>query len=126
QRFRQAQTSHTAGRIADIRGSLDARSEALSHLADLATVILRDGGHNPTPDTIHRITITLEGVSAYATPSAGPTPGRLTQDVDPPGFGSLASLVPSTDTTERNGEVRRVTPSPTSDSPATETGKRRS
>ena len=111
QRFRQAQTSHTAGRIADIRGSLDARSEALSHLSNLATVILRDTGHNPTPDTIHRITITLEGVSAYATPSDGPTPGRLTQDVDPPGFGSLASLISSAGTTKRNDELTRVTSS---------------
>jgi hypothetical protein len=114
QRFRQAQTSHTAGRIADIRGSLDARSEALSHLSNLATVILRDAGHNPTPDTIHRITITLEAVSAYATPSDGPTPGRLTQDVDPPGFGSLASLISGTGTTKRNDDLTRVTSSQTS------------
>jgi len=124
QGFRQA--SNTAGRMADVRVLLDARREALSHLSDLATGLLRDAGHNPAPDTIHRILTTLEAISGYATPSDGPTPGRLTQDVDPPGFGSLASLVPSTDTTERNGEVRRVTPSPTSDSAATETGKRRS
>jgi hypothetical protein len=66
QRFRQAQTSHTAVRIADIRGSLDARRESLSHLSDLATALLHDAGHNPTPDTIHRITTTLEAVYAYA------------------------------------------------------------
>jgi len=79
QRFRQAQTSGTAGSIADMRESLDARREALSHLSDLATVLLRDAGHNPTPDTIHRITTTLEAVSAHPTPYDGPTPGRLTQ-----------------------------------------------
>src|SRR5882724_7402871 len=94
QRFRQAQTSHTAGRIADIRGSLDARSEALSQLSDLATALLRDAGHNPTPDTIHRITTTLEAMSAYASRSDAPRPGRLTHDVDPPGFESLASFIP--------------------------------
>ena len=124
QGFRQAQTSNTAGRIADVRALLDVRREALSHLSDLATVLLRDAGHNPAPDTIHRILTTLEAVSGYATPSNGPTPGRLTQDVDPPGFESLASLIPSTDTTERNGEFRRVTPSPKSGNVATETGKR--
>ena len=122
-RFRQAQTSHTAARIADIRGSLDARSEALSHLSDLATALLRDAGHNPTPDTIYRITTTLEAVSAYATPSDSPTPGRLTQDVDPPGFESLASLIPGTDTTERNDELTRVTPLQESGSAATKTGQ---
>src|SRR5881296_3604294 len=36
QRFRQSQTAHTAGRIAALRGSLDARGEALSHLPALA------------------------------------------------------------------------------------------
>ena len=91
QSVRQAQTSGAG--IADIRESLDARGAALSHLSDLATVLLRDAGHNPTPDTIHRITTTLEALSAHATLSDGPTPGRLTEDVDPPGFGSLASMM---------------------------------
>ena len=109
QRFRQSQTSHTATSMADLRGSLDARGEALSHLSDLATVLLRDAGHNPTPDTIHRITTTLEALSAHATLSDGPTPGRLTHDVDPPGFASLASLISATDTTKRNEEPARIT-----------------
>src|SRR6185503_4829636 len=118
QRFRQSQTSHTATRMADLRGSLDARSEALSHLSDLATVLLRDAGHNPTPDTIHRITTTLEALSAHATLSDGPTPGRLTQDVDPPGFASLASLISATDTRKREEEPARITPSQKSDGAA--------
>jgi len=121
QRFRQSQTSHTATRMADLRGSLDARSEALSQLSDLATVLLRDAGHNPTPETIHRITTTLEALSAHATLSDGPTAGRLTQDVDPPGFASLASLIPgisATDTTKRVEEPAKITPSQKSGSAA--------
>jgi len=104
-----------------LRGSLDARSEALSQLSDLATVLLRDAGHNPTPETIHRITTTLEALSAHATLSDGPTAGRLTQDVDPPGFASLASLIPgisATDTTKRVEEPARITPSQKSGSAA--------
>jgi len=119
--FRQSQTSHPATRMADLRGSLDARGEALSHLSDLATVLLREAGHNPTPDTIHRITTTLEALSAHATPSDGPTPGRLSQDVDPPGFESLASLIPGIDTTKRNEELTRVTPSQKSGGAAAKT-----
>lgn len=111
QRFREAQTSQTAGRIADMLGSLDTRRDALSQLSNLATVLLRDAGYNPTADTIHRITTTLEAVSAYAAPSDGPTPGRLTQDADPPGFESLSSLISDTVTTTRNDERTRVTPS---------------
>ena len=126
QRFRQVQTSHTAARIADIRGSLDARSEVLSHLSELAASLLRDAGHNPTADTIHRITTTLEAVSAYATLSDGPTFGRLTQDVDPPGFESFASLISGTSMKGRQHELGRVTPSQKSGRTATETAPRKS
>jgi hypothetical protein len=121
QSFRQSQTSHAATRMADLRGSLDARREALSHLSDLATVLLREAGHNPTPDTIHRITTTLEALSAHATLSGGPTPGRLTEEVDPPSFASFASLIPSTDTTKSIEEPARVTGSQKSASDAAKT-----
>ena len=75
------------------RESLDARRDALVQLSDIATELLRDGGHNPSQDTLRSVTATLEALSAYALLSDGPTPGRLTQDVDPPGFASLASLM---------------------------------
>jgi len=94
QRFRQAQSSLLAGKAADMRGPLDARREALSELSLLATALLRDAGNSPTPDTIRRITTTLEAMSAYASFPEDLTPGRLTHDVDPPGFESLGSFVP--------------------------------
>jgi hypothetical protein len=97
QRFRKAQAS---GKVADMRGSLDARREALAQLSDLATSLLSDEGHNPGSDTIRRITTTLEALSAYASLADGPTLGRLTQDVDPPGFDSFASLIPGAGTME--------------------------
>lgn len=113
QRFRQAQISGAAGKIADMRGSLDARRDALSNLSDLATALLRDAGHNPAPDAIHRIITTLEAVSAYAALSGGPTPGRLTHDVDPPGFELLASLIPAASATAGTEHPARSTPSQT-------------
>ncbi|HSQ20706.1 MAG TPA: hypothetical protein VLR92_10070 [Blastocatellia bacterium] len=90
QSFRKAQT---ARKVADIHEALDARREALSHLTDLATTLLRDSGHNPSPETERRITSTLEALSVYSSLPGGPPSGRLTQDVDPPGFDSLASLM---------------------------------
>src|SRR5262249_28049376 len=60
-------------------------------------------------------------LSAYAMFSDGPKPGRITQDVDPPGFASLASLIPGTGLTGRRDEPTRVTPSPKSDSAGTKT-----
>ena len=90
QRFRKAQT---ARKVADIHETLDARREALAHLSELTTTLLQGAGHNPSPETLHRIATTLEALSVYASLPGGPRSGRLTQDVDPPGFDSLASLM---------------------------------
>jgi hypothetical protein len=100
ERFHKAQRS---GKLADMRAALDVRREALSHLSDLAASLLQDAGQNPSLDTLRRITATLEAISAgfagsaisdSASGSNDPRPGRLTHDVDPPGFESFASFVP--------------------------------
>ena len=101
QRFHKAQTSSLAGKVADMRGSLEARRDALAQLSDLATSLLTDAGHNPSLETIRRINTTLEAISALASVSDGPPLGRLTQDVDPPGFESLASFVVGVPTPKR-------------------------
>ncbi len=100
-RFHKAQSSGSSGKLADMRGALDARRDALSTLSELATSLLTDAGHNPTPDTIHRITTTLEAMSVYASRSDAPPPGRLTGDVDPPGFESLGAFAPSSAVPEK-------------------------
>ena len=92
--FRNAQAAQLAGTAADVRAPLDARREALAELAKQAAAILRDGGHPPTPDTMRRITTTLEALATYGETPGAPSPGRLTADVDPPGFEALAALVP--------------------------------
>src|SRR5688572_2771308 len=94
ERFRQAQASHLAGKSADIRGPLEARRAALSELAKLGAAMLKHAGSNPTPDTMRRITTTLEALSTYGALPDAPRGGRLTDDVDPPGFETLAALVP--------------------------------
>jgi hypothetical protein len=91
QRFRLAQSSRLAGKAADLRGPLDARREVLSELSTLATALLGESGHNPTPDMVRRIATTLEAMSAYAALPDDFAPGRLTHDMDPPGFESFAS-----------------------------------
>ena len=119
--FHKAQTSRHGGKLADMRGALDARHKALAQLSDLATSLLRDAGHNPTLDISRRITNTLEAVSVYASSSDAPRPGRLTHDVDPPGFEALASSSPGAGKTEPMKEPRPVTPSQKSSSAATNT-----
>ncbi|MGH9905444.1 MAG: hypothetical protein ACRD8U_07670, partial [Pyrinomonadaceae bacterium] len=122
-RLRQAQTSNLARKVADMRGALDTRLEVLSHLSDLATVLLRDAGHNPTPDTVRRVTTTLEAMSVYGSSPNAPRPGRLTHDVDPPGFDALASLIPGASMAQGTEEPARVTQS--QESGRTDTGRRR-
>ena len=92
-RLRPGQKMRLAGKVAGMRDSLDARREALVHLSELATELLNKAGSNPSPDTLRRITTTLEAMSAYALLPDGPTPGRLTQDLDPPSFDALASMM---------------------------------
>ena len=110
ERFHKAQTSRPAGKVADMRIALDARRAALTHLSDLATSLLRAAGHNPTPETILRITTTLEAMSAYASRSDAPRPGRLTHDVDPPGFELFASSIPGASLAGLIDKPARVTP----------------
>jgi hypothetical protein len=134
ERFHKAQTSRSAGKVADMRAALDDRRQALTHLSDLATSLLRDAGpnpgHNPAPDTIRRITTTLEALSAYAQRPDGRHPGgrgRLTADVDPPGFESFGSSIPGipgAGLTAVADKPARVTSSQKSSSPATNTRRK--
>jgi flagellar biosynthesis GTPase FlhF len=108
QRFRRAQTS---GKMVNMREALDARREALSQLSDLATEALRAAGHNPSLDTLRHITTTLEALSVATSLSNRPTLGRLTEDIDPPGFDSLGSFTPSRVITKRTAEPPHASPS---------------
>src|SRR6185436_11046635 len=103
-RLRPAQKLRLAGKVASVRDSLDARREALVNLSELAAELLRDAGSNPSLDTLRRVTTTLEAMSAQALHADGPTPGRLTQGLDPPSFDSLASLMSGAAATEEIDE----------------------
>lgn len=106
EKFRQAQAAQLKGKAGDLRGTLEARREALSELSRLAADILRDGGHAAGPDTMRRVTTTLEALASYAGAEGAPEPGRLTGDVDPPGFEALAALVPHSSGSGSSGEPR--------------------
>ena len=121
QRVRKAQVSGSSSKLADMRAALDARREALIELSELASSLLRDAGSNPSLETIRRITTTLEAISALVD---GPTLGRLTQDVDPPGFESLTSFMAGTGTTKATQPSRKTSqsaPAATSQRKATTT-----
>ena len=117
QRVRKAQVSGSPSRLTEMRAALDARHKALVDLSELATSLLREAGSNPSLETIRRITTTLEAVSALAD---GPTLGRLTQDVDPPGFESLASFMAGTGTVKASAKLSRALEKPGSAGPTSQ------
>ena len=109
-RFREAQQAQLAGRKADIRGTLEARHAALTAATALAARVLKSGGHAATPDLMRRVATTLETLATYGSLSAGPSAGRLLDDVEPAGFAALASLIPTGDGGGRTGAPPRVIP----------------
>jgi hypothetical protein len=105
EQFRNAQAAQLAGKSADLRGPLDARREALGELTKLAAGILREAGHPSSPEMMRRITTTLEALATYGNHPGAPPAGRLTTDIDPPGFEVLAALVPA-ETDHRSGAAK--------------------
>lgn len=109
--FRKAQAAQLSGRKAELRAPLEARREVLAELTKLAAGVLRHAGHAPTPDVARRVTTTLEALASYGSHPEAPQAGRLTDDIDPPGFEVLAALVPNVGTHKRaGGEPTRVIP----------------
>ena len=92
--FRKAQAAQLAGESADLRAPLDERREALAELTRHASDVLLNAGHPASPDMMRRIATTLEALATYGEQPDAPQAGRLTADVDPPGFEALAALVP--------------------------------
>lgn len=110
ERFRNAQAAQLGGKSADIRTPLEARRTALSELTTQAAGLLHEAGSAGTPDTLRRVTTTLEALSTYAGLVDTPQPGRLTDDVQPPGFEALAALVPRVAGAGRASGPTRVIP----------------
>lgn len=94
ERFRKAQAAQLAGKSGDLREPLEARRDALAELTKLAAALLRDAGHNPSPDTMRHVATTLEALATYGSHPDAPQAGRLTDDIDPPGFEAIAALIP--------------------------------
>lgn len=92
--LRASQQKRMAGRDVDVNAAIDARREALSKLTGRAATILEEAG-TASDDIRQRVGQTLEALSVYGTSDAAPRPGRLTGDVQPPGFAALAALVPA-------------------------------
>jgi hypothetical protein len=124
-RLRQAQASQLAGKATNLRDIVTTHREALIELSKRAAAILTEAGHQPSPDVMRRVSMTLEGLAAQGHLEGAPAPGRLTADVDPPGFEAISALAPRQggDKPAREGDSRVLAFRATQ--PARATGKAR-
>ena len=109
-RLRQAQASQLAGHKTNLRELLTTHRETLTELSKQAAALLSQSGHQPSPDIMRRVTMTLEGLAAQGLLEGAPAAGRLTADVDPPGFETISALAPRAagDRPAREGGDARV------------------
>lgn len=66
------------------------RRAALRELMLAAETVLEAGGHGKAMNTLRRISTTLEAAAAHGDAQPRPGPGRLSDDLSPPGFEVLA------------------------------------
>lgn len=91
ERIRKAQTGQVKN--ADIRELLDEKKRMMAELMDRASAILSDAGHAASPDAMRRVSATLESLAVWGKTEDAAKAGRLTADLDPPGFDALAAMM---------------------------------
>lgn len=92
QRIRRAQTGQLKN--ADLRALIDEKKQMTMALLTNVTAIFEKAGQSTPPDTMmRRVSATLEALAAWGDTEGGPEAGRLTADLDPPGFDTLAALM---------------------------------
>lgn len=91
ERVRKAQTGQLKN--ADLRALLDEKKQMTAALVTRATAILDKAGHAASPDATRRVSATLEALAAWGDTGGLPQAGRLTADLDPPGFDTLVALM---------------------------------
>ena len=91
ERIRKAQTGQL--RNADLRALLDEKKQMTMALLARASAILEEAGHTASDGSLRRVSTTLESLAAWGHMEGVPKAGRLTADLDPPGFDTLAALM---------------------------------
>ncbi|HJR68508.1 MAG TPA: hypothetical protein VKA43_00535 [Gammaproteobacteria bacterium] len=91
-RMRRAQAARGTGD--SVRDPAGARRDAVTALTKIAEGLLLGAEHGATRGTLRRVTSTLEALSSYGSLADAPPAGRLTDDVEPPGFDAIAAFLP--------------------------------
>jgi hypothetical protein len=90
--MRKAQLSADTAKM---REAMTAQRRAVAAAADRAKVILEEGGHPATASTLERVSATLHAAAAGRESAGTVRAGRLTRDLEPPGFEALGGQMPA-------------------------------
>jgi hypothetical protein len=102
QRLRQAQEEAFGGGGADpVRRATADERDAIRELTRLAEAALEDEGRRPTQAVVERIGATLRAAAVDPEAAELLTRGRLTGELESPGFTAVASLAPTTPSKRR-------------------------
>ena len=115
ERVRKAQTGRTKN--VDVRALLDEKKRITADLMDRASEILRAAEHAASPDAMRRVSATLESLAMWGNTEGAPKAGRLTADLDPPGFDALAAVMGNAKLDSANVLMFRA-PKPAAEDPA--------
>jgi hypothetical protein len=103
-RYREAQRAALSGNGSELseaeRGRRIAIEEAVRRVRDL----LEESGQAATDALLRRITTTLEAVASYGSGNPTPMRGRLSEDLESPGFRALSTLAPPPDAVRNEAE----------------------
>jgi hypothetical protein len=91
ERVRKAQTGQLKN--ADLRALIEEKKQMTTALLTKASAILGEAGHAAAADSMRRVSATLESLAAWGSMEGVPTAGRLTAELEPPGFDTLAALM---------------------------------
>jgi hypothetical protein len=91
ERVRKAQTGQLKN--ADLRALLEEKKQMTTALLTKASAILEEAGQAASADSMRRVSATLEALAAWGDTEGVPRAGRLTAELEPPGFDALAGLM---------------------------------
>src|SRR5919197_3928391 len=95
ERLRKAQAAALAGGAgAAVRSATTAERDAVRDLTRLAERVLQDAERKPTQAVVERISRTLRAAAVDAEAAALLARGRLTGEVESPGFTAVAAIAP--------------------------------
>lgn len=93
-RYRRAQQAALAGDGSDLAAAERERLRAIEEATRRIRFILAESHQAAGETLLRRITSTLEALASYGSANPSPMRGRLSGDVESPGFGAFSALAP--------------------------------